>query len=123
VGYFVEAGAVDGFTNSACYVLEQLGWNGVCVEGNRRMLPALRKNRPGSLGSPESGHPALTDPWRAASPGERPAVIDVGHHGYRGAGVSRIEAISTSTVLIRCEHSSSRATIVVSHYPVGLVLF
>jgi len=47
--FFVEAGAVDGVRNSACYVLERLGWKGICVEGNRRMIAALRRNRPGSL--------------------------------------------------------------------------
>lgn len=31
-GYFVEAGAHDGIGDSQTYELEQLGWNGLCVE-------------------------------------------------------------------------------------------
>lgn len=34
-GFFIECGAYDGITNSACYTLEKnLKWRGICIEGN-----------------------------------------------------------------------------------------
>jgi hypothetical protein len=49
-GYFVEAGAGDGFWDSSCYILErEFGWRGLCVEPNDRLFAGLAKNRPRSI--------------------------------------------------------------------------
>jgi FkbM family methyltransferase len=48
-GYFVEAGAVDGFFESNTYYLERFrGWTGVLVEPIPEMFNRLRVNRPKS---------------------------------------------------------------------------
>jgi hypothetical protein len=44
-GYFVEAGAHDGVGDSQTYRLEQLGWDGLCVEPSNCGVQGLRKNR------------------------------------------------------------------------------
>jgi FkbM family methyltransferase len=44
-GYFVEIGAYNGIESSNTYILEQLGWNGVCVECNPKFYNELIKNR------------------------------------------------------------------------------
>ena len=48
-GYFVEAGAADGVSNSSCYLLERkLGWSGICVEPHRGFFDRLTQTRPNS---------------------------------------------------------------------------
>jgi FkbM family methyltransferase len=44
-GFFLDMGAYDGITYSNTYVLEQLGWKGVCVEPLPDMFAQLRRNR------------------------------------------------------------------------------
>lgn len=44
-GYFVDIGAHDGVVHSNSYVLEQLGWDGVCVEPNPAACEQLWHNR------------------------------------------------------------------------------
>jgi FkbM family methyltransferase len=45
-GFFVEIGANDGKTLSNTYVMETyLGWNGICVEPDYRVIDKLRENR------------------------------------------------------------------------------
>src|SRR5579863_6165083 len=49
-GYFIEAGAGDGFNDSSCYILErELGWRGLCVEPNDTLFAQLKKCRPRSI--------------------------------------------------------------------------
>lgn len=49
-GYFVEAGAGDGFCDSSCYILErEFGWRGLCVEPNDSLFAELVKSRPRSV--------------------------------------------------------------------------
>jgi FkbM family methyltransferase len=46
-GFFVEAGAVDGFFESTTYFLERFyGWSGILVEPTPRMFRRIRFNRP-----------------------------------------------------------------------------
>lgn len=48
-GFFVEAGAHDGYTQSNTYYLERFrGWRGLLVEPMREMAAEARRNRPGS---------------------------------------------------------------------------
>ncbi len=44
-GFFVELGAADGVSGSSCYILERIGWNGICVEPCSAFFPALCRNR------------------------------------------------------------------------------
>ena len=44
-GYFVEIGASDGIELSNTYLLEQLGWKGICVEPIPARFEKLVKNR------------------------------------------------------------------------------
>lgn len=49
-GFFIEAGAVDGFFESNTYYLERFeGWTGILVEPVPAMFRRLRTNRPRSL--------------------------------------------------------------------------
>lgn len=49
-GYFVEAGAADGVSDSSCFFLEkQMGWRGICIEPHDQFFPQLIKNRPNSI--------------------------------------------------------------------------
>jgi FkbM family methyltransferase len=49
-GFFVEAGAVDGFFESNTYYLERiLGWRGVLVEPIPTMFRRIRWNRPDAI--------------------------------------------------------------------------
>lgn len=49
-GYFVEAGAGDGFRGSSCYILErEFGWRGLCVEPHDSLFAELTKSRPRSI--------------------------------------------------------------------------
>lgn len=48
-GYFVEAGAHDGFTQSNTYYLERFrDWRGVLVEPMHELAEEARRNRPGA---------------------------------------------------------------------------
>jgi len=44
-GTFIEIGASDGKTLSNTYLLEQLGWKGICVEPIPKQFELLQKNR------------------------------------------------------------------------------
>jgi FkbM family methyltransferase len=44
-GYFVEFGATDGVRLSNSWLLERLGWRGLCAEPNPRFFEQLRQNR------------------------------------------------------------------------------
>jgi FkbM family methyltransferase len=44
-GTFIEIGASDGKTLSNTYLLEQLGWKGICVEPIPEQFELLQKNR------------------------------------------------------------------------------
>lgn len=58
-GFFVEAGANDGFTQSNTYYFERLrGWRGVLIEADPRLCRACRRRRPGSI----TVHAALVGP-------------------------------------------------------------
>ena len=48
-GYFVEMGAADGVGGSSCYLFEQIGWRGICVEPSAHFFPVLQRNRPKSV--------------------------------------------------------------------------
>ena len=49
-GYFIEIGACDGITNSACYFFERYReWRGIAVEPARVYQNELRKNRNSSV--------------------------------------------------------------------------
>jgi FkbM family methyltransferase len=49
-GYFVEAGAHDGYTQSNTYYLERFrGWHGVLIEPMRELAHEARRNRPGAV--------------------------------------------------------------------------
>jgi len=48
VGFFVDIGANDGVTISNTYLLEQIGWNGVCVEPNVYEFKKLNDSRKSS---------------------------------------------------------------------------
>lgn len=46
-GFFIEAGANDGFTQSNTYYLERfLGWQGILVEGIPELFEKARRRRP-----------------------------------------------------------------------------
>jgi FkbM family methyltransferase len=46
-GFFIEAGAVDGYFESNTYFLEMVhGWSGILVEPSPTMFPRIRVNRP-----------------------------------------------------------------------------
>ena len=52
-GYFVEAGACNGISDSSCYGLETLrGWRGLCIEPNEVFYRQLVQNRPASVCEP-----------------------------------------------------------------------
>jgi FkbM family methyltransferase len=44
-GFFVDIGAADGIELSNTYALENIGWNGICVEANTEHFRRLRENR------------------------------------------------------------------------------
>ena len=45
-GFFVDIGANDGKTLSNTYAMEkELGWSGICVEADSRVIPELKENR------------------------------------------------------------------------------
>ena len=44
-GYYVEIGAFDGKKKNSTIILEELGWNGVCVEPTPSSYAQLIKNR------------------------------------------------------------------------------
>lgn len=44
-GFFIEAGAFDGVTHSNSLMLENLGWQGICVEPSARRFASLCENR------------------------------------------------------------------------------
>lgn len=44
-GYFVEVGAFDGKTFSNTFLLEKLGWKGICIEPNPFCYDDINKNR------------------------------------------------------------------------------
>lgn len=44
-GYFIEVGAYNGIESSNTYILEQLGWKGICVECNPKYYNELVNNR------------------------------------------------------------------------------
>ena len=45
-GFFVDAGAADGFSGSNTWVLENhYGWRGICIEPNERAFQRLQKTR------------------------------------------------------------------------------
>jgi len=44
-GFFIDIGANDGINLSNSYLLEQKGWNGVCVEPNRYEFDKLQNSR------------------------------------------------------------------------------
>lgn len=44
-GFFVDIGAFDGIEISNTYALEQLGWDGICVEPIPETFSLLQKNR------------------------------------------------------------------------------
>tara|TARA_R110002051_G_scaffold276627_3_gene337992 strand:+ start:704 stop:1432 length:729 start_codon:yes stop_codon:yes gene_type:complete len=45
-GFLVDVGSIDGIHYSNTYLLEQLGWKGICVEAHPTYYPMLIKNRP-----------------------------------------------------------------------------
>jgi len=47
-GFFIDIGANDGVNISNTYVLEKLGWSGVCVEANSEYKDVLPRNRKNS---------------------------------------------------------------------------
>lgn len=48
-GFFIEAGANDGFTQSNTYYLEKfLGWRGIMVEGIPQLFEKAQSRRPGA---------------------------------------------------------------------------
>ena len=66
-GFFIEAGANDGVTQSNTYYLEKaLGWHGILIEPLPRLFSMCKKNRPNStvyncaLVSPEKEGTAVT---------------------------------------------------------------
>ena len=44
-GFFVDIGAFDGIEISNTYALEQIGWNGICIEPIPEVYALLAKNR------------------------------------------------------------------------------
>jgi FkbM family methyltransferase len=44
-GFFLDIGAYDGKTYSNTYVLEQVGWKGICLEPLPDLFAQLRRNR------------------------------------------------------------------------------
>lgn len=55
-GFFIDIGAYDGVQTSNTYLLEQHGWQGICIEANLEMFKLLEKNR-----SSVNVHAAVTD--------------------------------------------------------------
>lgn len=45
VGYFVDVGAYDGVQTSNTFALEQMGWDGVCIEASPSVAAACAANR------------------------------------------------------------------------------
>ena len=43
--FFVDCAAYNGVDLSNTYLLEELGWKGICIEANRRIFPDLLKSR------------------------------------------------------------------------------
>ena len=46
-GYFVDLGAADGIDLSNTYILEKIGWKGICIEADSKNFAALIRNRKG----------------------------------------------------------------------------
>lgn len=44
-GYFVDVGAHEGIWISNSYMMELLGWDGICIEAHPKTFQQLRKNR------------------------------------------------------------------------------
>lgn len=64
-GFFVDVGANDPFQLSQSLVLEQAGWQGICIEPQPGYADALRRNRKATVvqkacGAPESKDKKLT---------------------------------------------------------------
>lgn len=45
VGYYVDIGAYDGVTQDETRILDSLGWEGVCIEGNAEIYKRLKLAR------------------------------------------------------------------------------
>jgi len=45
--FYLDIGAFDGLRLSNTYVLDKLGWKGICVEANPKVFQRLVQNRPG----------------------------------------------------------------------------
>ena len=44
-GFYVDIGANDGINGDETYILEQIGWNGICIEAHPTIYERLKKNR------------------------------------------------------------------------------
>jgi len=44
-GFYVEIGAYDGVSKNSTQILEEHGWNGVCIEAHPERFKKLEKNR------------------------------------------------------------------------------
>jgi hypothetical protein len=44
-GFFLDSGAADGVRFNNTWLLEAVGWNGICIEPNDKFFAALRRNR------------------------------------------------------------------------------
>jgi len=47
-GFYVDVGASDGKTNSNTFLLEQMGWQGLCIEPNPESFARLQQTRTGA---------------------------------------------------------------------------
>lgn len=49
-GYYVEAGAADGVSDSSCFLLEKyMSWRGICIEPHDLFFSRLLETRPNSI--------------------------------------------------------------------------
>jgi FkbM family methyltransferase len=44
-GFYVDIGAFDGIQLSNTYAMSQIGWSGICVECNPKIIQKLKQNR------------------------------------------------------------------------------
>jgi hypothetical protein len=79
-GFFIEVGLLDGYTFSATYALEALGWHGLLVEADPERYAACVQRRPHSLvahaalGRPPAAGPGRSADFTAGSGPDRRAV-------------------------------------------------
>jgi len=123
-GFFIEAGANDGVSQSNTYYLERFrGWRGVLVEGIPELSARCEKNRPRAAvvqaALVEAGHPHDTVAMHYAGlmstvAGAMDKVGGTNAHVQRGLELQNLKATYTIRV-----PAHTLTDVIIQHRPVG----